>query len=367
MQRLFSTTCARFGKQRPSKVHHAVTPLLENLPRDFVVTGLHAGVKKQPGALDLALIVSKQSQTAAAACFTRNAFQAAPVLVCKEVLEQASGRASAVIVNSGCANAVTGKQGRHQAWKMVAAADALADRVQHASSTTRIPSSLVMSTGVIGQTLPISEIISATTRVKVDELGSTPAHWELAAKAFMTTDTFPKLRARKFQLGGKDVRIAGIDKGAGMIHPDMGPPRPLHATLLAVFATDAAISPPLLQKALTYAVDRSFNCIDVDGEMSTNDTVLALANGASGVAEITSADSPEFATFQQELTNFSTELAQLVVRDGEGATKFVTVSVQVRVLVLPLFIYHELTFSIRVLLHMKTHTKSPPPFQLRPW
>jgi glutamate N-acetyltransferase/amino-acid N-acetyltransferase len=184
------------------------------------------------------------------------------------VLEQGSGRARAAIVNSGCANAVTGERGRAHAWEMVAAAGALADRVQHTGSTTGIPSSLVMSTGVIGQNLPISKITSATTGVKVDELGDTPAHWELAAKAFMTTDTFPKLRARKFQLGGKDVRIAGIDKGAGMIHPNMGPPapkRPLHATLLAVVATDAAISPPLLQKALTYAVDRSFNCIDVDG------------------------------------------------------------------------------------------------------
>lgn len=348
MQRLFSTTCARFGKQTPSKVHHAVTPLLENLPRGFVVTGLHAGVKKKPGVLDLALIVSKQSQTAAAACFTRNAFQAAPVEVCKDVLEQGSGHARAVIANSGCANAVTGKQGLDDAWKMVAAADTLADRVQHAGSTSNIPSSLVMSTGVIGQTLPISKITSAAAGVKVDELGDTPAHWGLAARAFMTTDTFPKLRARKFQLDGKDVRIAGIDKGAGMIHPNMGPPspnRPLHATLLAVVATDAAISPPLLQEALTYAVDRSFNSIDVDGDMSTNDTIIALANGASGMTEITSADSADFATFQQELTSFAAELAQLVVRDGEGATKFVTVDVQVRLLVLPLLFIMNFIFN----------------------
>ena len=347
MQRFFSTTCARFAKQTPSKAHHAVTALPETLPRGFVVIGLHAGVKKKPGVLDLALIVSKQPQTAAAACFTRNAFQAAPVLVCKDVLEQGSGRARAVIVNSGCANAVTGKQGLDDAWKMVAAADTLADRVQHVGSTSNIPSSLVMSTGVIGQNLPIAKITSATTNVKVDELGDTPAHWELAAAAFMTTDTFLKLRARKFQLGGKDVRIAGIDKGAGMIHPNMGPPfpnRPLHATLLAVVATDAAISPPLLQQALTYAVDRSFNSIDVDGDMSTNDTILALANGASGMAEITSADSAEFATFQQELTNFASELAQLVVRDGEGATKFVTVEVQVRALV-----YIPLSFGIDII------------------
>jgi glutamate N-acetyltransferase/amino-acid N-acetyltransferase len=333
MQRFFSTSCARFAKQTPSKVHHAVTPLPENLPRGFVVTGLHAGVKKS-AVLDVALIVSKQPKTAVAACFTRNAFQAAPVLVCKDVLEQGSGRARAVIVNSGCANAVTGKQGLDDAWEMVAAADTLADRVQHVGSTSSGPSSLVMSTGVIGQHLPISKITSAVTDINVDELGDTPVHWELAARAFMTTDTFPKLRARKFQLNGKDVRIAGIDKGAGMIHPNMGPPspnRPLHATLLAVVATDAAILPPLLQRALTHAVDRSFNSISVDGGMSTNDTILVLANGASGTTEITSIDSAEFTTFQQELTDFAAELAQLVVRDGEGATKFVTVGVQVRV------------------------------------
>ena len=349
MRRFFSTTCARFAKQTPSKAHYAVTPLPETLPRGFVVTGLHAGVKKKPGVLDLALIVSKQPQTSAAACFTRNAFLAAPVLVCRDVLEQASGRARAVIVNSGCANAVTGKQGLDDAWKMVAAADTLADRVQHIGSTSSVPTSLVMSTGVIGQNLPIAKITSSTTNIKVDELGDTPAHWELAATAFMTTDTFLKLRARKFQLGGKDVRIAGIDKGAGMIHPNMGPPppnRPLHATLLAVVATDAAISPPLLQKALTYAVDRSFNSIDVDGDMSTNDTMLALANGASGMAEITSADSPEFATFQQELTKFAAELAQLVVRDGEGATKFVTVEVQVRALVYTSIVWYEHYFRL---------------------
>jgi glutamate N-acetyltransferase/amino-acid N-acetyltransferase len=145
----------------------------------------------------------------------------------------------------------------------------------------------------------------------------------------MTTDTFPKLRARTFKLGGREVRIAGIDKGAGMIAPNMGPPQPPHATLLGVIATDAAIAPAALQSALTYAVDRSFNAISVDGDMSTNDTILCLANGAAApdAAEITE-DSPEYIVFRDELASFAAELAQLVVRDGEGATKFVTVRVR---------------------------------------
>jgi glutamate N-acetyltransferase/amino-acid N-acetyltransferase len=157
----------------------------------------------------------------------------------------------------------------------------------------------------------------------------------------MTTDTFPKLRARTFTLpsSGIQCRIAGIDKGAGMIHPFMGPPskasssaaKPMHGTLLGLIATDAAISPPALQAALNYAVDRSFNSITVDGDMSTNDTVVLFANGAAEGAEkeIEEGDA-DFKAFRDELTSFAEELAKLVVRDGEGATKFVTISVKVR-------------------------------------
>ena len=301
------------------------------------MTGLHAGVKKKEGVLDLALVFSNEANTSAAACFTRNAFQAAPVIVCQDVLHQTGGRANAVIVNSGCANAVTGKQGLKDAWDMVSITDMLSTKLlsagkspskgRHSSS-----SSLVMSTGVIGQNLPIGKILSAVEDVPEDSLGATPEKWESAARAFMTTDTFPKLRARKFQLAGKEVRIAGIDKGAGMIHPNMGPsspPQGLHATLLGLMVTDAAVSPSALQSALTHAVNRSFNSISVDGDMSTNDTVILLANGASGMQEISDTNSPEFTKFRDELTSFAADLAQLVVRDGEGATKFVTVNVRV--------------------------------------
>ncbi len=133
----------------------------------------------------------------------------------------------------------------------------------------------------------------------------------------MTTDTFPKLRARKFKLGDSIVRMAGIDKGAGMIHPRMGAPKgPLHATLLAFVATDAHVHPGALQEALTYAVKRSFNSISVDGDMSTNDTIIAFANGASEMDDLITSDSPLFPAFREELTGFCAELARLVVRDG---------------------------------------------------
>lgn len=322
------------SKPIPSKTHfHASIPD-STFPKGYVLTGIHAGVKKKAGVLDLGIILSTSPRpTSAAACFTRNAFKAAPVVVSQQVLENSQGRARAVVVNSGCANAVTGRQGMEDAWAMVSATDALLEPSPQQSET------LVMSTGVIGQNLPIKKILdgiasqSPNTPANKSTLGSSFEAWERAARAFMTTDTFPKLRARTFNINGKEYRLAGMDKGAGMIHPDMGPPSgQLHATLLACVLTDAAVSPKSLQSALTYAVDRSFNSISVDGDMSTNDTILVLANGAAaeGAQEIDEKANPEaYEVFKQELTNFAIDLAKLVVRDGEGATKFVTVSVDV--------------------------------------
>ncbi|KAJ9093482.1 hypothetical protein QFC19_008341 [Naganishia cerealis] len=265
----------------------------------------------------------------AAACFTRNVFKAAPVVVSTQVLDSGKGRVRGFVVNSGCANAVTGKKGMEDAWRMSnTVTDGLGGKQGEDGAGT-----LVMSTGVIGQHLPIDAI---TTKIPslLSSLSSSSAAWMSLARAFMTTDTFPKLRAREFTLtpGGPTVRMAGIDKGAGMIHPNMGPP---HATLLGVIATDAAIAPEALQSALTYAVDRSFNSITVDGDMSTNDTILCLANGAAvegngePIKEITEHGNPQqFAVFKEQLCDFAQQLAQLVVRDGEGATKFVTVRVK---------------------------------------
>jgi glutamate N-acetyltransferase / amino-acid N-acetyltransferase len=318
----------RLASSSASKARHVLPIDPSSLPRGFVATGVHCGVKKNASMPDLGLVLSTApaSQTSSAACFTRNAFKAAPVTVSADVLEKSSGRARAIVVNSGCANAVTGKQGLSDAWAMSRATDTLLDDGDTGT--------LVMSTGVIGQNLPITRILTGIQSA-ASTLGSSPEHWDRVARAFMTTDTFPKIRAGTFDLGGPSpVRILGIDKGAGMIHPSMGPAPamlPLHATLLGLFATDARVSPRSLQNALTYAVDRSFNSISVDGDMSTNDTIVALANGAAGGVEVDEHKTPkEYELFKTQLTNFAIELAQLVVRDGEGATKFVTISVHVR-------------------------------------
>lgn len=330
-KRLSSSTTTFTAKSTPSKDHlHAKIPS-SSFPKGYLVNGSYAGVKKSASALDLALILSNSARpTSSAAVFTANAFRAAPVLVSQDVLERSAGRARALVVNSGCANAVTGKQGLDDAWAMVKATDGLLEPAPSDTSET-----LVMSTGVIGQTLPISSIISSIKSQKKSELGGSFAHWEKAARAFMTTDTFPKLRARTFQLAGREFRIAGISKGAGMIHPHLVPPSaPPHATLLAAFATDAPIKPRTLQSVLGHAAQRSFNAISVDGDMSTNDCVVLFANGAGAeeteIRELDEdSDVEAVQTFKEELTSFMQEMAQLVVRDGEGATKFVTVSVEV--------------------------------------
>nr|GAT42979.1 ornithine acetyltransferase [Mycena chlorophos] len=334
MSRFFKRLSSTISiKPIPSKAHHHRVLPDSAFPAGYLLTGLHAGVKKNADVLDLAVILStSQNTTSAAACFTRNAFKAAPVLVSDQILSDNGGRARGLVVNSGCANAVTGRQGIDDAWAMSIETDALLP-----PSTSRSKHhTLVMSTGVIGQRLPIDSILkgirSQTSTESSSTLGSDYAAWERAAKAFMTTDTFPKLRARAFTIRGTEYRIAGMDKGAGMIHPNMGPASTtLHATLLGCILTDAAVSPRSLQTALTYAMDRSFNCISVDGEMSTNDTVLVLANGAAApnAVEIDeSTDKEAYDVFKAELTAFAIDLAQLVVRDGEGATKFVTVNVK---------------------------------------
>lgn len=334
----------RWASSVPSKAH-LHKPLPDNsFPAGYKLTGIHAGVKKKKELLDLGLILSTSPHpTSAAACFTRNAFKAAPVIVSNDVLARNTGRARALVVNSGCANAVTGKRGLEDAWAMVKHTTALLPPNNNAPTDENEHDALVMSTGVIGQNLPIADIIAGIHRA-ADSLGSDFSAWERAAKAFMTTDTFPKLRSRVFTINGVQYRMAGMDKGAGMIHPDMGPAstlfssssRQLHATLLGCIMTDAAISPRSLQNALTYAVDRSFNSISVDGDMSTNDTIIVLANGAAAptsdgrVHEVDEeTDHDAYEVFKKELTDFAADLAQLVVRDGEGATKFVTVTVKV--------------------------------------
>jgi glutamate N-acetyltransferase/amino-acid N-acetyltransferase len=176
---------------------------------------------------------------------------------------------------------------------------------------------LVMSTGVIGVQLPMEKLLAGAPKV-VEALR--PDGWEDASRAIMTTDTRPKLFTHTATIGGKSVRFTGISKGAGMIHPNM-------ATMLSTIVTDAHIAQPLLQQALSAAVGKSFNCISIDGDTSTNDTVILLANGFAGNTEITSASSAEYSAFVDALTTICIDLAQAVVRDGEGVTKFVTIQV----------------------------------------
>ncbi|KAI9888959.1 MAG: hypothetical protein M1814_006137 [Vezdaea aestivalis] len=295
-------------------------PNFGTYPKGFTASGIHVGVKAtNTSSPDLCLIAST-SPCSAAAVFTKNKFKAAPVLTSRKTLEVSKGKdVRAIVVNSGCANAVTGKGGLDDAEAM----GAEVDRLLSTESNTSIPEHsqcLVMSTGVIGQRLPIQKILHKIPTA-YGVLQSTHEAWMAAARAICTTDTFPKLLSRTFTLPSSPLTtysLAGMTKGAGMIHPNM-------ATLLAMIFTDVPVPNESLKPLLTHAVDRSFNCISVDGDMSTNDTLCLLANGAAGGPGVSSRT--DYSYLQDTLTEFAADLAKLVVRDGEGATKFVTVKV----------------------------------------
>ncbi|KAI9677468.1 MAG: hypothetical protein M1817_006422 [Caeruleum heppii] len=311
-------------------------PTTGQYPSGFLAASTHVGIKPStpPSVPDLTLITSTVP-CSAAAVFTQNKFQAAPVVVSREVLQKRRGEGvRGIVVNSGCANAVTGAGGREDAEAMVKEVDRCLDLQQGKSEeqTDNAGSALVMSTGVIGQRLPITKILSAIPTAAAS-LSSTHDAWLASARAICTTDTFPKLRSQTFTLPSHPsttYRLAGMTKGAGMIHPNM-------ATLLGLLFTDCSISPECTQSLLSHAVTRSFNSISVDGDTSTNDTVSLLANGAasppspspssSSPYTITSPTSPDYTAFLATLTTFTQSLAHLIIRDGEGATKFVTVRV----------------------------------------
>lgn len=276
--------------------------------RGFDACGIAAGIKKQAGALDMALIACP-TPCRAAAVFTRNAFPAAPVQYDRHLLTLNPEGIHGVIINAGNANACTGPQGDANTRLTAEMVERELDASDH--------SIFVMSTGVIGVQLPLERIIQAVPTA-VD--GLAPTGWDAAAQAIMTTDTRPKLATRTVTVDGAEVRLTGMVKGAGMIHPDM-------ATMLSVIVTDAAIAQPALQTALRQAAAGSYNRISIDGDTSTNDTVLVLANGLAGNAEIQEAVGPAYRSFLDALTDLAAELAQAVVRDGEGVTKFVTVQV----------------------------------------
>lgn len=304
-------------------------PLSGHYPKGFLASGIHVGVKPSNTQFpDLALLAS-ETPCSGAAVFTKNKFPAAPVTISRQVLERRSGEdIRAIVINSGCANAVTGKGGLDDASAMVRAVDACFDSFNATSSATSTKtrfdssSALVMSTGVIGQRLPITKILSAIPTA-YSNLSSTHDNWLLAARAICTTDTFPKLLSRTFTLPsspGITYSLAGMTKGAGMIHPNM-------ATLLGMLFTDAPIPAKTLHPLLTHVVNRSFNAISVDGDTSTNDTLAFLANSAAGGNPITSLTSEDGKALTEIVTSFAQQLSQLVIRDGEGATKFVRVRV----------------------------------------
>ncbi|KAF1856023.1 hypothetical protein Lal_00003811 [Lupinus albus] len=275
-------------------------------PKGFLAAGVKAGIK-QSGKEDVAVIYSVVP-AAAAAVFTTNDMAAAPVILSREHIK--GGVLSAIVVNSGCANACTGEQGMADAQEMVK---------QTAELLSISPQTiLVSSTGIIGVTLPMAKV-SAGIQQAVSKLSV--EGYDSAMQAIMTTDTFAKTIAYEFKLGGMPVRIAGIAKGAGMIHPNM-------ATMLGYITTDANISSPLLKQALDKAVSLTFNMITVDGDTSTNDTVCVLANGQAGNALIDDAADPDYLLFAEALQSVCRYLAQQVVRDGEGATKFLEITVK---------------------------------------
>lgn len=273
-------------------------------PKGFKAAGVKAGIKKS-GNLDLALIYTEK-EAAVAGVFTKNAVAAAPVIVSREVVK--GGKAHAIVANAGCANACTGETGLANARKMAALAAA---EVGCASDEV-----LVGSTGIIGVNLPMDKL-EAGIKAAAAELSEDGS--KNAGNAIITTDTYSKACSCEVEIGGQAVRFGAIAKGSGMIQPNM-------ATMLCYITTDANISSQLMQKALSEIVEVSFNMISVDGDMSTNDTVLLLANGASGAAEITDG-SPEYDKFYATLKEICQELSKRIAADGEGATKFLTINV----------------------------------------
>jgi glutamate N-acetyltransferase/amino-acid N-acetyltransferase len=273
-------------------------------PAGFCSSGVACGVRKA-GEVDLGLLFSEYP-CGAAAVFTRNAFKGAPLGVTREAVE--AGGLRAVVVNSGNANAATGRRGVEDAYAMQATAGGAlgveAGRVA------------VASTGVIGEHLPMDNV-----RAGIDEAAATlSADGALFAEAILTTDTRTKEAAAEIEVAGRTITVGGTAKGSGMIHPNMG-------TMLAFLTTDAAVEPACLREALGWATERSFNRVTVDGDTSPSDMALLLANGAAGNEPLT-AESPDYPVFAEAVESVAQALAKEIARDGEGATRLVEVVVE---------------------------------------
>ena len=271
--------------------------------RGYLAAGVASGIKAK--GLDLAVVFSTQ-ESLAAAVFTRNQVQAAPVLLSKKHLRHSHGRIRAVLMNSGCANACTGENGMSHAVSSARAVGA-----ELGIDPYRV---VVGSTGVIGYPLPIEKLLKG---IPVAVAALKPDGGDAALRAIMTTDTVPKSSAVEGKMEGKTVRIGGMVKGAGMIHPNM-------ATMLSVITTDARISRRQMDRILRRVVDRTFHCLTVDGDTSTNDMVILLSNSASDCQ----VETHSAASFEEGLELVCGELARSVARDAEGATKFVEIIVE---------------------------------------
>jgi len=277
------------------------------LPVKGVQLGFAEAYIKKPDRKDV-LVIKLAEGSNVAGVFTQNRFCAAPVILCKDFLAQKKG-IRALLVNTGCANAGTGEDGLNRARQ---SCEALADLLDIEANQV-----LPFSTGVILEPLPVDKVVAglpaAIANLKED-------NWLNAAEAIMTTDIVAKGTSRRLDVGGKQVTVTGISKGSGMIHPNM-------ATMLGYIATDAAVSQAALENIIHYVVNKSFNCITVDGDTSTNDSLIVMATNLAGNAEI-AAESADFAALRDAITEVAIELAQAIVRDGEGATKFMTVTVE---------------------------------------
>lgn len=288
-------------------VNYAAPQADQLKPVKGVELGFAEAYIRKPNRKDL-LVVRLGAGTKVAGVFTKNRFCAAPVVLCKEHLS-AGAEIRALVVNTGNANAGTGEEGMQRARQTC---DALAKELGLQSNQV-----LPFSTGVILEPLPIDRVVAGlpacVANLKED-------NWLNAAEAIMTTDIVAKGNSRQLTIGGKTVTITGIAKGSGMIHPNM-------ATMLGYVATDAAVSQQALQAIIDHAVNRSFNCITVDGDTSTNDSLVLMATGQAGNAEI-NLDSADYTALRDAMTAVAIELAQAIVRDGEGATKFMTIKVE---------------------------------------
>jgi glutamate N-acetyltransferase/amino-acid N-acetyltransferase len=281
-----------------------------DIPQGFSFAAAHCGLKRS--GLDLGILIS-ETRAVAAAVFTTNRVVAAPVIASREHLHKSRQRMRGVIVNSGNANCCTHKDGYPAS---IATTRRLAEELGGSDPSQFV----VCSTGVIGAPLRVEKILDAVPRL-IQTRSAESGAFEEFARAIMTTDTRPKWAAGKCRIGGKEARILGCAKGSGMIQPNM-------ATMLSFIATDAAVSAPILQRALRSAVGTTFNCITVDGDTSTNDTVALFANGQSGAAKIAKAGGPDYKNFSAALELVCRGLALAIVEDGEGAQRVIEIEVR---------------------------------------